>query len=81
MDRFIKSCRERFVVASLDIFLDLTLCVFAEVDICYHFFMKGELLVCFQRNDCFDHVSFLFSFRCLRVFGAFVFNMRGVRYI
>ena len=43
------------------------------------FFVKGELVVCLQRNDCFDHVPFFFSFRLSRVFGAFVFNMRGVR--
>ena len=62
MDRFVKSGRERFVVASLDIFLDLTLCVFAEVDICYHFFMKGDLLVCFQRNNInFHHVFFVWG--------------------
>ena len=59
MDRFVKSGRERFVVASLDIFLDLTFCVFAEVDICHHFFMNGELIVCLQRNNINFHHVFL----------------------
>ena len=29
----------------LYMFPDLTLCVFAEVDICYHFFMKDQLVI------------------------------------
>ena len=81
MNWFVKSGGERFVIGSLHMFPDLTLGMFAECGVSQQFFVKGELVVCLQRNDCFDHVSFLFSFRRLQVFGAFVFNMRGVRYI
>ena len=60
MDRFVKSGRERFVVASLDIvFLDELFRMFAEVDICYQFLMKGELIVCLQRNNINFHHVFL----------------------
>ena len=63
VDRFVKSGRERFVVASLDIvFLDELFRMFAERDVCHHFFMKGDLLVCFQRNNInFHHVFFVWG--------------------
>ena len=62
MNWFVKSTRKRFVIGSLHIFPDLTPGVFAEVDICYHFFMKGDLLVCFQRNNInFHHVFFVWG--------------------
>ena len=81
MDRFVQGVRQDFVVASFYMFPDLMLCVFAKGDVCYHFFMKGELVIyCVQRNDRFDHVCFLcFSFRLSRVFGVFILYMREFR--
>ena len=59
MNWFVKSTRKRFVIGSLHIFPDLTLCVFAECGVSQQCFVKGESAIFLQRNDGFDHVSFL----------------------
>ena len=58
MDLLVESIRELFVIGPLYMFADLAFCVFTKADICYHFFMKGELVVCLQRNDRFYHFDF-----------------------
>ena len=61
--------------ASLDIvFLDELFRMFAERDVCHHFFMKGQFILCLQGNDCFDHV-------CFFVWGVFYAGVWSICFI